>query len=160
MESCGQDLSQIFEVACKQCQAIHDLDQDPGVINWNCPCVTGEGSTLLKAYWITCSINRRHHYWSNRSEDCKLCADEKANKPIISLKNLGVTVHGEKIPVVDESKPAEPLPYGVMFDALKKEPNNQKNREDEIISLLQDIKQILTPRQEPDTIANELRDDK
>lgn len=140
-------MSQIFEVACKQCQAIHDLDQDPGVMNWNCPCVTGEGSTLLKAYWITCSINRRHHYWSNRSEDCKICAEEKANKPIMSVRNEGVSVHGVKVKMADEFGHVD-LPIVDFLDKKSNEKQMQESKQDQIIELLKQINQKLAV-QEP-----------
>src|SRR6185437_16336027 len=130
-------MSQVFEVQCLHCQSIFDLDQDPNVSKFNCPCLTREGSTVFKKYWITCSINRRHHYWANHSEDCKHCAEEKAKKPIISLRNEGVSAHGVKVKMVDEFS-NHTLPPLATLSHEQREKISQQNRQDQIIALLQD----------------------
>lgn len=151
-------MSQVFEVQCKACQSIFDLDQDPSVSNFTCPCISKEGSTVFKNYFITCSVNRRHHYWSNRSEDCKFCLDETENKrALITIKHEGIKINGQSVPLTFE-KPQTPIsPDQIKQIMVSNSEQEKKDRDLKIISLLE---QLVKQNQEPEIIANELRDDK
>jgi hypothetical protein len=131
----------VYEVECKFCASLFDTDN----LNFICPCQSKEGSTVFKKYWIICDKNRWHHYWSNRSEDCKICLDEKI--PIITIKHEGLKINGEIVKPSIE-RPDQSLLTSIGFEQrnnIIKQLEQEKQTQLQILDELKKINQSREP---------------